>query len=43
MILFHGLYHMPKPVVAPGRDWKGVWGSSPQENFGESSAKIVQF
>ena len=35
--------NMPKPVVAPGRDWKGGLGVLPQENFGESCAKIVQF
>ena len=34
---------MPKPEVAPGQDWKGGLGALPQENFGESSTKIVQF
>ena len=34
---------MPKAVVSQGRDWQGGLGVLPQENFGESSAKIVQF
>ena len=34
---------MPKPVVAPIQYWNGCLGVLPQENFGESSAKIVQF
>ena len=34
---------MPKQVVAPIRYENRGLGVLPQENFGESSAKIVQF